>query len=209
MVKTMVCAVCSLVAGSVWAYRLLTQWEIENRRNKLLLIAGLGIGFLLGGYLMEWYGYHLLKIIRYWLLMYALMLLAVLDAERRIIPNQALIVMVGLRTILMAVECICFPLLCLEIVVSAAAGLIGGAFLFFLAGLLAGKGIGMGDVKMIGVMGYFLGFQVLMSDLMITLTLTVIAGITLLVLKKVSLRSELPFAPFAAVGTMITILMGF
>lgn len=150
-----------------------------------------------------------MKIIRYWGLMYALLLLALLDSEKKVIPNRALLVLLGIRTVLMVGECICFPQLCMEIVMSAALGMAGGGLLFLLAGLLAGRGIGMGDVKLIGIMGYFAGFQVLMSDLIITLTLTVLAGLTALVLKKASLRSELPFAPFAAVGTMITILMGF
>lgn len=158
---------------------------------------------------MKLYSYHILKLFRYWGLMYALLLLALLDAGKKVIPNRALLILLGIRTVLMVGECICFPQICTEIVISAAIGMAGGGLLFLLAGLLVGKGIGMGDVKLIGVMGYFLGFQVLMSDLVITLTLTVLSGLTALVLKKASIRSELPFAPFAAVGTMITILMGF
>ena len=78
-----------------------------------------------------------------------------------------------------------------------------------LAGLVTKRGMGMGDVKLIAVMGYYLGFQVLMSSLILTLTLTVAGGILILVLKKGTLHTEMPFAPFAAAGTIITILMGF
>ncbi len=205
----MICAGAGLAAGIVLGRKQLRRWKIANKRNQALLTIGTIIVFLAGGYLMKLYGYHILKIIRYWGLMYALLLLALLDSEKKVIPNRALLVLLGIRTVLMVGECICFPQLCMEIVMSAALGMAGGGLLFLLAGLLAGRGIGMGDVKLIGIMGYFAGFQVLMSDLVITLTLTVLAGLTALVLKKASLRSELPFAPFAAVGTMITILMGF
>ncbi|MCI8576103.1 MAG: prepilin peptidase [Lachnospiraceae bacterium] len=205
----MICAGAGLAAGIVLGRKQLRRWKIANKRNQALLTIGTIIVFLAGGYLMKLYGYHILKIIRYWGLMYALLLLALLDSEKKVIPNRALLVLLGIRTVLMVGECICFPQLCMEIVMSAALGMAGGGLLFLLAGLLAGRGIGMGDVKLIGIMGYFAGFQVLMSDLIITLTLTVLAGLTALVLKKASLRSELPFAPFAAVGTMITILMGF
>ena len=205
----MICAGAGLAAGIVLGRKQLRRWKIANKRNQALLTIGTIIVFLAGGYLMKLYGYHILKIIRYWGLMYALLLLALLDSEKKVIPNRALLVLLGIRTVLMVGECICFPQLCMEIVMSAALGMAGGGLLFLLAGLLAGRGIGMGDVKLIGIMGYFAGFQVLMSDLIITLTLTVLAGLTALVLKKASLRSELPFAPLAAVGTMITILMGF
>ena len=205
----MSCAGAGLAAGIVLGRKQLRRWKIANKSNQALLTIGTILVFLAGGYLMKLYGYHILKIIRYWGLMYALLLLALLDSEKKVIPNRALLVLLGIRTVLMVGECICFPQLCMEIVMSAALGMAGGGLLFLLAGLLAGRGIGMGDVKLIGIMGYFAGFQVLMSDLIITLTLTVLAGLTALVLKKASLRSELPFAPFAAVGTMITILMGF
>jgi leader peptidase (prepilin peptidase)/N-methyltransferase len=201
--------VTGMAAGIMIGYIQLRRWEIRNRKNMIFLVLGAAILFLPGGYLMNRYGYHILKIIRYWVLMYGLLLLALIDARRKMIPNKVLLVLLGIRTVLMAGECICFPQVSLEIIISAAAGLLGGSLLFLLARMIAGKGLGMGDIKMIGVMGYFLGFQVLMSDLIITMTLTVVAGLTVLVLRKASLKSEMPFAPFAAVGTMITILMGF
>ena len=80
--------------------------------------------------------------------------------------------------------------------------------LFFLTSRVMKNGIGMGDVKLIAVLGYYLGFQVLMSDMVISLLLTVVGGLTSLLIQKKSLRSELPFAPFVATGTMITILLG-
>lgn len=205
----MLCAGTGLAAGILFGRRQLLRWGICDRKNLFWLSLGAIILFVTGGYLMKLYDYHILKIIRYWALMYGLLLLGLLDSRRKIIPNKALLVMLGVRSVLMIGDCICYPQALWEIVILAAAGLLGGGLLFLLGGIIAGKGIGMGDVKMIAVMGYFLGFQVLMSDLIITLTLTVIAGIAELVIKKASLRSEMPFAPFAAVGTMITILMGF
>lgn len=175
----------------------------------MILTAGSVLIFGAGCWFMMVYEYHLLKIVRYWLLMYGLLLLAFLDAEKKIIPNQALLVMTGTRTILLIGECICFPELYFEILVSAFIGLLGGGLLFLIPGILMKKGIGMGDVKLAAVIGYYLGFQVLMSNLMITLTLTVLAGVTALIVKKASPYSEIPFVPFAAVGTIITILMGF
>lgn len=204
----MLCAGVGAAAGIWLGYRQLQRWNICDRNSLIWLLLGIVILFFPGGYLMKQYDYHLLKMIRYWMLMYGLVLLGILDCRKRIIPNKALLVMLGARSIWIIGDCICYPQMMMEIIVSALAGMLGGGGLFLLAGVIARKGIGMGDVKMIAVMGYFLGLQVLMSDLIITMTLTVVAGIAKLVFQKVSLRSEMPFAPFAAAGTIITILMG-
>lgn len=206
---TVFCGLLGFGCGIYFGRYQLNSWKLMSRKKMIVLVVGSIVIFGAGYWLMDIYGYHALKMIRYWLLMYGLLLLAFLDAEKKIIPNQALLVMTGMRTVLLIGECICFPKLYFEIIVSAFIGLLGGGLLFLLPGIVMKKGIGMGDVKLIAVMGYYLGFQVLMSNLMITLTLTVLAGVTALIAKKASPHSEIPFVPFAAMGTIITILMGF
>lgn len=203
-----VAAFIGLAVTLLFGRRWLKKWEIWERRTGWALLVGEAVVFIAGTYLMGLYGYHILKIVRYWGLMYALILLAVLDWKKKIVPNHVLLVLLGVRTVLMAAECICFPYAILEIILSSAAGMGGGWLMFFLAALLSRGGIGMGDVKLIAVMGYYLGFQVLMSDLILTLLLTVLAGVLALAFRKVSLHTELPFVPFAAMGTILTILLG-
>lgn len=201
-------AVIGTAAGLLFGSYQMKRWNVWERKNGAILVLGTLVLFLAGGYLMRVYEYHILKMLRYWILMYGLLLLALYDVKERVIPNRALLVMAGIRTILLGVECICFPALISEILISAAVGLIGGGFLFLLAEIISRKGIGMGDVKMIAVVGYFLGFRVLMSNLIITMTLTLLGGGILLLAKKASLKTEIPFAPFAAAGTCLTILIG-
>ncbi|MDO5346505.1 MAG: A24 family peptidase [Lachnospiraceae bacterium] len=202
-------AVFGLAAGILFGRYQLKRWNMDSKKSMAVLAAGSAIVFLAGGYLMLQYEYHILKMIRYWILMYSLLLLAMLDSRDRLIPNKALLVLLGVRTVLLAADCACFPQLIMEILISSVVGLAGGGGIFLLAGLIARKGIGMGDVKMIGVIGYYLGFQVLMSDLIITMTFTVLGGLAVLAFRKASLHSEMAFAPYAAAGTIITILMGF
>ena len=202
-------ALAGFLAGIVFGDRQMKRWQIETRLYRLLLVLSCAVVFGLCGWLMSAYGYHILKAVRYWILIYGLILIGMIDSRKKIIPNKAVLVLLGVRTLLLAGEMICFPQLILEIAVSSGAGLAGGGLLFLTVSLIAKKGIGMGDIKLIGVMGYYLGFKVLMSNLIITLTLTVLGGITGLILRKTSLRSEMPFAPFAAAGTIITIMMGF
>ena len=112
-----------------------------------------------GAVLMQKYGYHMLKILRYWMILYALFLLSFVDYKKRIIPNKILLILLGTRMIFLAAECICFPEIWFEILISSFCGLFGGGLLFLIAGLIARKGLGMGDVKMIAVTGFYLGFR--------------------------------------------------
>lgn len=202
------CACFGIFAGGLYGRYQLKRWNIYDEKLFLMMAAGLLVIFLPGTFLMKQYGYHLLKIGRYWMILYALLLLSFLDYRKKIIPNKALLLMLGVRSVWLAAECIWFPEVWKELLVSSFVGMIGGGLIFLLAGLIARNGLGMGDVKMIGVTGYFLGFQVLMSDMLISLFLTVIAGVVNLIVRKASLRTEMPFAPFVAVGTIITILLG-
>jgi len=206
---TITVAIIEIVVGVMAARKLLRDRTEWNRITAGIVTVMSAVIFGAGGYLMGLYGYHWLKMLRYFTLMYALLILAVIDVREKIIPNRALMILFGFRLLLLLGEIWSFPELAIEIVLSSVAGMIGGGLLFLIAGLLTGKGLGMGDVKLIGVIGFYLGFRVLMSNLVITLTLTVVAGIGLLLFKKISMKSEIPFAPFAAVGTIITLLMGF
>ena len=201
-------AAAGTILGYFFGEKQLAQWEMTGKKCRIALLAGIGLIFWPGAFLMQQYDYHLLKILRYWILLYALLLLSFVDYKKRIIPNRALLVLMGVRTVLLAAECVCFPEVWLEILVSSFCGLFGGGFLFLLAGFIARKGLGMGDVKMIAVTGFYLGFQVLMSDLVLSLLLTVMGGLFNLIIRKRSMKSEMPFAPFLALGTWFAILLG-
>ena len=102
-------AVFGLAAGILFGRYQLKRWNMDSKKSMAVLAAGSAIVFLAGGYLMLQYEYHILKMIRYWILMYSLLLLAMLDSRDRLIPNKALLVLLGVRTVLLAADCACFP----------------------------------------------------------------------------------------------------
>ena len=67
----------------------------------------------------------------------------------------------------------------------------------------------MGDVKLMAVQGFYLGSQTMISSLVLTMVFTIITGLSLVAVKKASLKAELPFGPFVAAGTAVTLLLGF
>ena len=69
--------------------------------------------------------------------------------------------------------------------------------------LLSPGSVGAGDVKLLGVMGLYLGVNHVWSPVFVTLIVLFCTGVYLLVFKKADRKSEIPLAPFLLIGTVI------
>ncbi len=83
------------------------------------------------------------------------------------------------------------------------AGLMGVGFIGALWLFTKGKGMGFGDVKLAGFMGLFLGLQNLVLAFYLAFVAGAVWGIGLMLLKKMSRKSLLPFGPFLLFGTLV------
>lgn len=84
-----------------------------------------------------------------------------------------------------------------------------GAFLFF-AGLWfisRGRWMGFGDARIALPIGLFLGYQWTIFAIFFSFWSGAIIGIILLLFKKYTRRSEVPFAPFLAFGAFLAYLL--
>jgi leader peptidase (prepilin peptidase)/N-methyltransferase len=85
-----------------------------------------------------------------------------------------------------------------------------GALIFFLLPtLIHQKGMGMGDVKLVGVLGLYLG-RAVVPAIFIALILGVVVGAAVIAAKGMSdgRRTKIPFGPFLAVGALIAFFVG-
>jgi leader peptidase (prepilin peptidase)/N-methyltransferase len=127
---------------------------------------------------------------------------ALIDLEHRIIPNRI--------TALGAVVALALGLV-LDPGGEAGrliAGASAGGFLL-LAALAYPAGMGMGDVKLAGVMGLFLGAAVAPA-LLIALLSGVLVGAVVIARKGVSdgRKTAVPFGPFLALGALVAVFLG-
>jgi leader peptidase (prepilin peptidase)/N-methyltransferase len=85
----------------------------------------------------------------------------------------------------------------------------GALLFFFLPALVHQKGMGMGDVKLAGVLGLYLG-RAVAPALFFALILGVVVGAAIIAMKGVSegRRTKVPFGPFMAVGALIAFFVG-
>jgi leader peptidase (prepilin peptidase) / N-methyltransferase len=127
---------------------------------------------------------------------------AAIDLEHRIIPNR----ITGLGAVLaLAVGLALDPAGEPERLIAAVAA---GGFLLVAALAYAG-GMGMGDVKLAGMMGLFLG-RAVAPALMIALVSGVVAGLVVMSRKGVKRgrKTAVPFGPFLAFGAVVAIYAG-
>ena len=82
------------------------------------------------------------------------------------------------------------------------------AFLFFflLAAKSKEKWMGMGDVYLVILLGLFLGWPQIVLALFLAFFLGSLYGLAMLILGRKKMKSQIPFAPFLILGTLITLL---
>lgn len=85
-----------------------------------------------------------------------------------------------------------------------AAGIAAGFFLALVLGS-RGKWMGLGDVKLALFMGLILGWPNILVALVLAFVLGATIGIILILAKKKTLKSQIPFGPFLSAATLISI----
>lgn len=141
-----------------------------------------------------------------WVLLYlpfvaALVVLAAIDVERRLLPNRIVypLALWGFFAVLLLHR----DVLVQHLVAGA------GAFLFlYLAALAKPEGMGMGDVKLAGVIGLYLGAAVVPA-LLVALFSGTLAGVGMVLREGPAARTKtVPFGVFLALGALVGVLGG-
>lgn len=152
------------------------------------------------------YDYAVIRIIRYLFLINILIILSYVDYKKNIIPNSLIFILLGARLIFLVIECILYKDLIKSILFSYFLGFIVGLMVFLLSSLIIKNSIGMGDVKLMGIIGFYVGIKDLFSCMLLSLILCLIVGSILILFKKMNSKDYIAFAPFLALGTIITLL---
>ena len=90
--------------------------------------------------------------------------------------------------------------------------LVGAGTLYAIAGayylLRRLEGMGMGDVKMLAMIGAFLGWQAVIVTLILSSFVGAAVGLVMLVTRQKGLRHELPFGTFLAAAAFVSMVAG-
>ena len=90
--------------------------------------------------------------------------------------------------------------------------LLGGGVLYAIAwgyyAVRREEGLGMGDVKMLGMIGAFLGWQAVLLTLVLASLSGAVIGVAMISLQRGSMKYALPFGTFLAIGALVAMFTG-
>jgi len=146
-----------------------------------------------------------------------------IDLKHYIIPNEMIIVGLITGIIFAVLKSFKFYLLGINVITpitfsavflkDAGLGLLVG-FVSFLLIVLIGEWImkaevmGMGDVKLMGVVGLFLGFKLAVLSMFLSFIAGAIISVFLLAAKIKGRKDMIPFGPFIVIGSTIAMIWG-
>lgn len=140
-----------------------------------------------------------LLLVKYIFLFSVLIVVSFIDIEHYIIPNRVIIAALaaGVPLNLLARD---------MTVLSALLGMFSAAIILLIPALITRGGMGGGDIKLAGVLGFYLGWPDGLVAVFLGCLLAGIMGMVLLLMRIKGRKDPIPLGPFLAAGTMITTL---
>ena len=142
----------------------------------------------------------------YWLFVAALVTITFIDLDHQIIPD-----VISLPGIIVGFIC-SFFIPWLSWVDSSLGILLGGGILLSIAWLYEKiahrEGMGGGDIKLLGMLGAFLGWKAILPVVFISSLVGSLIGIPVMLLQKGDSKLAIPFGPFLAFAAIIYLFWG-
>lgn len=133
---------------------------------------------------------------------------ALTDQKRHKIPN--LLILFGLvsRLIIYILEFIWAREIFFIVLKNDGIGFLIGFVLLFIIAVITKGGIGFGDVKLFGVLGLMAGSGGVFITLFLSLALNSVTALILIGMKKKTMKSKMPMAPFIYAGYALVCIIG-
>lgn len=166
------------------------QYPIIETANAIIYL----LIFLKYGYTLEFAGLALLGSL--------LLVVAVIDLQTQEIPNELMI---------FGLICgIIFNLLHLDLAyfLQSISGLVLGGGIFLLIAVVSRGAMGGGDIKLMGVLGFWLGWKLILIVAMLSFLIGAVISVGLMILKIRGRKDYIPFGPFITLAAWIVIYQG-
>ncbi|MBE9485924.1 MAG: prepilin peptidase [Desulfuromonadales bacterium] len=142
----------------------------------------------------------------YWLFVAVLVVITFIDLDHQIIPD-----VISLPGIVVGFLC-SFFIPWMPWLDSLLGILIGGGILFLIAWgyefLTKREGMGGGDIKLLAMLGAFLGWKAIFPMVFLASLAGTVIGLPLMVLQKKDSKLALPFGPFLALAALVHLFWG-
>ena len=142
-------------------------------------------------------------LIQYALFWEGLALGAWIDFKVKKIPNPLFLILLAVRCTGLVAEMVFYTEGMITVLLDAFGGMFLGGLIVLICRLLSRGGIGAGDVKLFGILGFYFGIIATMNILFYTTFISAISAAFLLITRKAQMKTTLAFGPFALVGVSI------
>ena len=207
MVNLILCILFMLITYAMTEYIYKKRYNI-SKQNICLLVIYLLIGVAIG-ILYKVYEYDILKSLKALTIISVVLIVAGIDYREKIIPNEAIIFILSIASILILINIFKNKVETLAIFIDSTVAMILGAGLFAISKAVSKNGVGMGDIKIIGALGFYLRTYALIGVLIVSLVSIAVYGMFKILTKKATTKDEIAFAPFIAFGVTTCMILGF
>ncbi len=136
------------------------------------------------------------------------LLIGRIDRCKMIIPNEMVLALFAIRMISLFGEIIIDKKPVGIILFDTFAGVFAATAIFLIARLFSKGCVGMGDIKLLAVVGMYVGIGTILPLLIVTVFSSLIYSVIMIARKTISKKDTMSFAPFIAAGIVTVVLMG-
>lgn len=185
------------------------QWNLKEcwRSGRLARIS-LSVGVI--NLLLSFVVYRFMSInallaqIKWLFMLWLLLPVALIDLKRRLIPSHILWVMLIVRIVFFILELQSAEEYQSFLITSVAVGAVIGGGIMLIVHAISRGGLGWGDVKLFALLGFYVGSSHMLQLLVYCFLLSSLTGVGMLIFKKAHLQDQMPLAPFAFLGAVLT-----
>lgn len=175
-------------------------------RSHLMLIGGTLFAAVCG-YMVSLHSISVIGLLKMTLTFCVLACVFITDLELMLIPNLCSIVLLSGRTLIIIAEFIWMRDFAVQWLINSVVAMVISVILLLIMSKVTRGGLGLGDVKLFGSIGFLCGIRAVCFTLVLAFLLCAITSTVFLITKKKQLKDSLPLGPFIWIGYGISVLL--
>lgn len=171
--------------------------------EKLFMLLLLVVNLAVAMFMRLFYGDSVLDIVNMVALLSVMWPCAWIDRKSFLIPNRLLIFGLAIRVLLIAVSVFTAPAEFVHLLLGSVVAAVALLLVSLLCRLISPGSIGFGDVKLLMLMGVFLGTDRIWGAILFSMITAFFYSLFLILTKRATRKTEIPFAPLLLAGTIL------